>query len=107
MRTLSTANPGARGLSRIKWLYAENRVLHPMKRVGERGEGKFVAITWDEALDTIAGKIKEAIAKDGANLCCLPALPEIWTIFTTRPKLHSVIISAEQPALWGLCAALP
>lgn len=37
--------PCARGLSRIKWLYAENRVLHPMKRVGERGEGKFVAIT--------------------------------------------------------------
>lgn len=59
--------PCARGLSRIKWLYAENRVLHPMKRVGERGEGKFVAITWDEALDTIAGKIKEAIAKDGSQ----------------------------------------
>ena len=59
--------PCARGLSRIKWLYAENRVLHPMKRVGERGEGEFVAITWDEALDTIAGKIKEAIAKDGSQ----------------------------------------
>ena len=52
---------------KIKYQTRENRVLHPMKRVGERGEGKFVAITWDEALDSIAGKIKEAIAKDGSQ----------------------------------------
>ena len=91
--------PCARGLSRIKWLYAENRVLHPMKRVGERGEGEFVAITWDEALDTIAGKIKEAIAKDGSQSL----------LFTSASgnmdNLHNP--AQEQPALWGLCAALP
>ena len=44
----------AKGLARIKWMYAKNRVLHPMKRVGERGSGKFVPISWDEALDTVA-----------------------------------------------------
>ncbi|MGV8083016.1 MAG: molybdopterin-dependent oxidoreductase [Coriobacteriia bacterium] len=40
-------------------LYAPTRLLYPMKRVGERGPGKghFERITWEEALDTIAGKM--------------------------------------------------
>lgn len=57
----------ARGLSRIKWMYAKNRVLTPLKRVGEKGEGKFEPMTWDEALDLIVSKMKEAIAKDGSQ----------------------------------------
>ena len=34
--------------------YSDQRVLHPMRRVGEKGEGRFERISWDEALDTIA-----------------------------------------------------
>ena len=36
--------------------YSDQRVLHPMKRVGAKGEGRFERIEWDEALDTIAAK---------------------------------------------------
>jgi anaerobic selenocysteine-containing dehydrogenase len=36
-----------------------------MKRLGERGEGKWKPISWDEALETISGKITEIIKKDG------------------------------------------
>lgn len=57
----------ARGLSRIKWVYAKDRVLTPLKRVGERGEGKFEPISWDEALDMVAEKMREAIRKDGSK----------------------------------------
>jgi len=39
-------------------VYHPDRLLYPMKRVGERGEGKFQRISWDEALDTVAGEIK-------------------------------------------------
>lgn len=34
--------------------YSDTRVLHPLRRVGRKGEGRFRRISWDEALDTIA-----------------------------------------------------
>ena len=42
--------------------YSKERVLHPLKRVGAKGEGKFERITWDEALATIAAKFKAIAA---------------------------------------------
>ncbi len=38
-------------------VYAADRILYPLKRIGERGEGKFKRISWDEALDTVASEI--------------------------------------------------
>jgi len=49
----------AKGLSCPRFVYAPDRIKYPMKRVGERGEGKWERISWDEALDTIADKIRE------------------------------------------------
>ena len=59
--------PCAMGHSWKKEIEAETRLLHPMKRVGEKGPGKgyFVQISWEEALDTIADKMKEIKAKYG------------------------------------------
>jgi molybdopterin guanine dinucleotide-containing S/N-oxide reductase-like protein len=44
--------------------YSPQRVLYPMKRVGDKGKGIFARITWDEALDTIASKFKEIATDD-------------------------------------------
>src|SRR5262245_19267951 len=54
--------------------YSPDRVLHPMKRTGPKGSGKFERISWDEALRLIAERFKalapEAILPfhyDGSN----------------------------------------
>lgn len=43
-----------RGRSYRKRIYSPYRLKYPMKRIGERGEGKFKRITWDEAYDIVA-----------------------------------------------------
>jgi len=46
-------------------VYSPDRILHPLRRVGPKGEGRFERITWDEALDTIAARFREVIANHG------------------------------------------
>jgi len=57
--------PCVRGRAWRKYIYGPDRILYPLKRVGKRGEGKFVRISWGEALDTIAAKMKEMKEKYG------------------------------------------
>ncbi len=44
--------------------YHPERLLYPMKRTGEKGEGKFQRISWDEALSTIAKQLKKIAERD-------------------------------------------
>lgn len=44
--------------------YHPERLLHPMKRAGPKGSGEFERISWDEALTTIADRLKTELAKD-------------------------------------------
>jgi anaerobic selenocysteine-containing dehydrogenase len=39
-------------------VYHETRILHPMRRVGPKGEARFERISWDEAISTIIGKFR-------------------------------------------------
>ena len=44
--------------------YHADRLLHPLRRVGKKGEGKFERISWDEALDTIAARLAPIAARN-------------------------------------------
>lgn len=44
--------------------YHPERLLYPLKRIGRKGEGKFVRISWDEALSTIAERLKPIAARN-------------------------------------------
>ena len=45
--------------------YSPDRLLYPQKRVGDKGEGRFERISWDEALDTIAGRLAGTLREFG------------------------------------------
>ena len=54
-----------KGLGNRQYLYREDRILTPLRRMGERGEGKFEPISWDTAFKEIGEKVQAIIAKDG------------------------------------------
>ncbi len=60
-------HPGSRGRNCAKGPATLNqignpeRILYPMKRVGDRGDGEWERTTWDEALDDIAARIRKSL----------------------------------------------
>ena len=59
--------PCARGLAIHRYYNPPDRVIYPLKRAPNtrRGEGKYVRISWEEALTTVAEEMKKARAKYG------------------------------------------
>ncbi|EMA46046.1 molybdopterin-dependent oxidoreductase [Halococcus saccharolyticus] len=60
---LPSSNPRGcqKGACYTDYVNAEQRIKHPLRRVGERGEGKWKRISWDEALTEIAEKVIEEV----------------------------------------------
>jgi sulfite dehydrogenase (quinone) subunit SoeA len=58
----------AKGSAGIMQHYAPSRLSQPLKRVGERGEGKFEPISWDEALEMAASWLAPIYKKDPKKL---------------------------------------
>ena len=57
----------AKGPATLNQITDPDRILHPLKRAGHRGEGKWVRVGWDEALDEIAARIRRAITEGRPN----------------------------------------
>ena len=56
-----------RGATAVYTWNSPLRIRKPLKRVGERGEGRFEEISWDQALDEIAAKLKALVDVEGAR----------------------------------------
>lgn len=71
----------SRGFSHISRIYHDHRLKYPMRRIGERGEGEFERISWEDAISEIAdtwkriqsqyGKQAVAFSDGTGNLACL------------------------------------
>jgi anaerobic selenocysteine-containing dehydrogenase len=64
-----------RGMAASEIVYSPDRLLYPLKRVGERGAGRFERITWDQAFDQIVAGFKEIAGRHG---------PQAVAIYTGR-----------------------
>ncbi|MEO8358781.1 MAG: molybdopterin-dependent oxidoreductase [Vicinamibacteria bacterium] len=51
----------------LERVYHTERVLHPMKRVGRKGEGRFKRVSWDDALSDIAARWTSVTLESGAE----------------------------------------
>ena len=78
----------------LQLYHSEHRLTHPLKRVGERGEGRFERISWAQALDEIAAKMKAVREAHG---------PEALAMFVgTRTGMLDYLGTTKMFAqLWG------
>lgn len=87
-----------RGISEINHIYSQDRIQTPLKRTGERGEGSFVEIGWDEAVKTIADTLKETQQKYGKSSVFIRKSTEAGIEF----EFITSLIGAEGGGNWGL-----
>lgn len=55
-----------------------DRLTHPLKNVGERGEAQWQQISWDEALDEIAKRLQTVVDTYGPEAVAFAETPLIW-----------------------------
>lgn len=86
-----------KGLEACKQPYNKHRLLHPLKRVGERGSGQFEEISWEQALDEIAAKMLELRKKYG------PETVACWNMPAGPPPNNGLgtQLSSRLFGLWG------
>ena len=75
----------AKGLSSLDVALSPKRILHPLKRVGERGEGGWREVSWSDAISDIASRLREIIDGPGPDAVAVESLPPkdylIWEAF--------------------------
>ncbi len=90
------ANPMGcqKGASWSTTLYGEERVLYPLRRVGERGAGNWERVSWDEALKDIADHLLDAIEEAGPETIIhemTPAEGGTMAMWPTQRLLNSLL----------------
>lgn len=86
-----------KGLAFKRLVYSPLRLKYPLKRVGERGEGKFKRISWEQALDEICAKLIEQREKYG------PESFALWNYLSSYPPNNSLhfLLASRFEALYG------
>lgn len=80
-----------KGLNQLHIMYSPRRILHPLRRAGERGENKWEVISWDEAITEAATHIKDAIDQYGN-----------YAFFAQRGRRRLLLVHGGHDASHGL-----
>jgi anaerobic selenocysteine-containing dehydrogenase len=78
-----------RGMQCKEIVYSPDRILYPMRRVGERGEGAFERISWNEAYDFIVDSLENIARQYG---------PEAAAVYTGRGNFEYGLNEAFAPS---------
>ncbi len=70
-----------KGACYVDYVHGEQRIKYPLKRVGERGEGKWQRVSWDQALTEIADGLLDIVEESG---------PEYLMFFSPIPAMSPV-----------------
>ena len=92
-----------RGRSYRQRVYGQDRLLYPLKRVGERGEKRYERITWDEALDKVAKELLRTRDTYGpASILFLGMAGDV--MYLHHPSLTSRLLSMAggYTSIWGV-----
>lgn len=65
-------------------VYSERRLMHPLRRVGKKGTGRFERISWDEALSAISARFRAIAASESGPQAILP-----YSYYGTMGKLQA------------------
>ena len=74
-----------KGKASPELLYHPDRLTHPLRRVGERGENRWKRVSWDEALDEMTEKLTAIKRESGPEyFAMMQGTGRPYTGFTTR-----------------------
>jgi len=90
----------------IKWLYHPDQLMYPLKRVGERGEGKWQRITWEQALDEIAEKLGTLKEKYGPETLAVTEGTVRGALFWMRSRFCNLFGNPHNAFHPGVTCAL-
>ncbi len=93
----------AKGNATAQILYDPARIFYPMKRVGKKGEGRFVRTTWDEALTAIGAKLREVTAQWGPEAYGVLS-PQAYNVLWTLGRRFLNVHGSPNYLHSGICA---
>ncbi len=81
-----------KGAAWTRQLQPDQRVIYPMRRVGERGEGRWERISWDEATTDVADAILDALEEVGPESIIAPSGCNLGTLaIVGRAKFMGIL----------------
>ncbi len=92
----------AKGRAYRQRVYAPDRLLYPLRRVGTRGEGRFERVSWDEALDNVASELKRVRDAYGAEaLFVQNSAGDIVSLHNPLPIMKVLSLMGGFSTNWG------